>query len=128
MGQELGRLLIVDDDRPFAAELVADGERLGLVVKAVHDSSTFEATLQSWNPTIIAMDLVMPESDGLELLRICGRLKYRGPLILMSGGFELYLKMAEGIALSQNLRVAGKLPKPFRKNQFAYLLMSLIKP
>ena len=128
---DLGRLLIVDDDRTFAAELVADGERLNLSVMVVHDAESFEQALASWRPTIIAMDLVMPDSDGLELLRICGREEYRGHLILMSGGFELYLKMAEEIARTNKLNVAAKLPKPFRPKpfrpkQFSYLLMSLI--
>jgi DNA-binding response OmpR family regulator len=126
MAYELGRLLIVDDDRSFAAELKVDGERLGLSVKTVHDTSTFEQVLRDWRPSFIAMDLVMPASDGLELLRICARMKYGGSLILMSGGFELYLKMAEEIALANNLKVAAKLPKPFRPKQFSYLLMSLI--
>jgi DNA-binding response OmpR family regulator len=123
---DLGRLLIIDDDRAFAAELAADGERLGLTVMAVHDADSFEDALRQWGPTIIAMDLVMPGSDGLELLRVCGRERYQGHLILMSGGFELYLKMAEEIARTNNLNVVAKLPKPFRPNQFSYLLMSLI--
>jgi DNA-binding response OmpR family regulator len=122
----LGRLLIVDDDQHFAAELKVDGERLGLDVLMVHDTKAFEQVLSEWAPTIIAMDLVMPDSDGLELIRICSRLRYSGHLILMSGGFELYLKMAEQIAVTNNLKVVAKLPKPFRPNQFSYLLMSLI--
>ena len=122
----LGRLLIVDDDQSFAAELKADGEHLGLDVQMVHDTSAFESILQSWTPNIIAMDLVMPESDGLELIRVCGRSGYKGALILMSGGFELYLKMAEEIARTNGLNVAAKLPKPLRPKQFSYLLMSLI--
>ena len=122
----LGRLLIVDDDRSFAADLRADGERLGLDVQMVHETAAFESVLQSWEPTIIAMDLVMPDSDGLELIRICARSKYRGALILMSGGFELYLRMAEEIARTDRLNVVAKLPKPFRPKQFAYLLMSLL--
>jgi len=122
----LGRLLIVDDDPAFAAELKADGERLGLEVRMVHDTSAFENILQAWKPGIVAMDLVMPDSDGLELIRICGRIRYRGDLILMSGGFELYLKMAEEIARTHDLTVVAKLPKPFRPKQFSYLLMSLL--
>ena len=122
----LGRLLIVDDDQSFAAELKADGERLGLDVQMVHDTSAFESVLKTWSPTIIAMDLVMPASDGLELIRVCGRSGYNGALILMSGGFELYLKMAEEMAKTNSLNVVARLTKPFRPKQFSYLLMSLI--
>lgn len=123
---ELGRLLIVEDDRIFAAELVADGARLGLTVKAVHDGTAFERELREWKPTIVATDLVMPGADGLELIRVCVRQEYKGPLILMSGGFELYLKMAEDLAQAHGLRVVAKLTKPFRPKQFSYLLMSLL--
>lgn len=59
-------------------------------------------------------------------MRVSARYNYAGRLILMSGGFELYLKMAGEIAQTHNLDVVAKLPKPFRPKQFAYLLMSLI--
>jgi DNA-binding response OmpR family regulator len=122
----LRRLLIVDDDRVFAAELKADAERLDVEARMVHDTRAFESTLHDWNPDILVMDLVMPDSDGLELIRVCGRSGYRGALVLMSGGFELYLKMAEEIARTNKLNVVAKLPKPFRPKQFSYLLMSLL--
>lgn len=120
------RLLIVDDDRSFARDLAADAERLGLSVEIVHDPINFRPVLISWNPNIIAMDLVMPEADGLELISACARYEFKGPLILMSGGFELYLKMAEQIARTSNLNVVAKLPKPFRPKQFSYLLRTLM--
>ena len=72
------------------------------------------------------MHLVMPDTDGPELLHACARHAIGGQLLLMSGGFELYLSMAEEIATRHGLRVAAKLPKPLRPKQFAYLLMSMI--
>jgi CheY-like chemotaxis protein len=106
--------------------LRTDGVRLGLTVEAVHGPVEFEQVLTSWQPTIIAMDLVMPEADGLELLQISGRCKFPGHLILMTAGYEIYLDWAEQMAAARDLRVAAKLAKTFRPKQFAYLLMSLI--
>ncbi|HEU4825171.1 MAG TPA: response regulator [Dongiaceae bacterium] len=120
------RLLIVDDNRRFAEELRADAERLGLAVEAIHEPDSFAPILSRWKPDIIAMDLVMPDADGLELLRACARHQFGGHLVLMSGGFELYLDMAQEIATRHGLRVAAKLPKPLRPKQFAYVLTALI--
>ena len=124
--QDKIRLLIVEDDLAASAELKRDAERLGLAVEELHDPNAVRDKVASWQPSIIAMDLVMPGTDGLELIRIIAEQKYSGHLVLMSGGYELYLKMAEEMANARGLRVAATLRKPLRPKQFSYLLMTLI--
>jgi len=101
-------------------ELRNDGERLGLSVEMLHDPAEYELVVTRWQPTILALALVMPGADGPELLHECARLKYMGHLVLMSGGFELYLEMAEKIAITYCLQVTAKLTKPFRPKQLSY--------
>jgi DNA-binding response OmpR family regulator len=126
MMQDKIRLLIVEDDLRVSAELRHEAERLGLTVEELSDPAWVRDKVASWKPSIIAMDLVMPGTDGLELIGIIAEQKYSGHLILMSGGFELYLKMAEEMANARGLRVAATLTKPLRPKQFSYLLMTLI--
>lgn len=68
----------------------------------------------------------MPGTDGLELVRSAAAQKYPGQPILMTGGHDLYLKMAEDLARAHELRVAAALTKPFRRKRFSFILMTLI--
>jgi DNA-binding response OmpR family regulator len=65
----LGRLLIVDDDPAVAAllmKIATDGGHGAMVGKS---NDGFESLVVQWQPTIIALDIIMPRRDGLELLR-----------------------------------------------------------
>ena len=62
------RLLILDDD-------LAIGQTIGLIAESVnvrsHITSSpdeFFRQIEEWNPTDLAIDLVMPEMDGVQVL------------------------------------------------------------
>lgn len=125
MSAELGRLLIVEDEQDFARFLTHVATEVGYAARAVLHSPDFEFELSAWNPTVVFLDIFMPDRDGLELLVALQRRAYEGHLVMMSGADPLYLNMAAASAKVRGLRLAGVLAKPCRKQAVQDLLKKL---
>jgi len=125
MSTELGRLLIVDDEPDIARIAKMMAMDIGYVARVVERSADFEPILSEWRPTVILLDIIMPERDGLELLGALQQHDFRGPLIMMSGADPIYLNMAAASAKARGLNLAHTLSKPFRKEQLQSLLQGL---
>jgi PAS domain S-box-containing protein len=63
------RVLIVDDNRDAAGSLGVLVELLGSDVKVVYDGATALATLPSYQPSLVLLDIGMPQMDGYEVAR-----------------------------------------------------------
>jgi two-component system response regulator RegA len=63
------RLLLVDDDVPFRSALAAAFARRGHDVVDAGSSAEALARCASWTPDRAVIDLRMPQSSGLDLLR-----------------------------------------------------------
>ncbi len=69
----MGRLVAIVDDEPDILELVSIHlERAGFEVKAFPDASGFLRSLRKRTPDLLVLDLMLPDTDGLE---ICRRMK-----------------------------------------------------
>lgn len=121
------RLLIVEDSTEFARFLEGIATKLGYEVKAVGSLAQFDHAIETWPPSVLMLDIVMPERDGLELLGELERRKYEGRVILMSGADEFYLKMAASSARMRGLNLTAALRKPARREDVEELLASLIE-
>jgi EAL domain-containing protein (putative c-di-GMP-specific phosphodiesterase class I)/FixJ family two-component response regulator len=107
------RLLVIDDDVDVGEFITATAQKLGLPCIA---SSTAAAFLRTLTPdtTLVLMDLMMPEMDGIELLRLLRKQQCKADIILMSGTLKRISEAAEQFAQSIGLTVIGHLQKPFR--------------
>jgi len=117
------RVLVLDDDRD-SGQIVNDAaEGMGIPCFTTTDPITF---LESITPdtTLIFLDLVMPEIDGIELLRILGQRRCSANIVLMSGADKRILETAEEWALSLGLSIAGHLQKPVRLKDLEAMLGS----
>ncbi|HKP23150.1 MAG TPA: response regulator [Dongiaceae bacterium] len=128
MAAEQGRLLIVDDEEAFARFVTAVATGMGYDVRTVMYSHDFEFQLAEWKPTVLFLDVFMPDRDGLELLGLLQKHAYDGQIVMMSGADPLYLNMAAASAKVRGLRLAGILAKPCRKQEIEDLLQQLAGP
>ena len=107
------RILIIDDNPDVCALITAAADHKGIACIVADDADTFLAALTP-DISLILLDLVMPNVDGVELLRMLGEQKCATPIVLMSGVCARILETAVSLAKSLGLTVAGHLRKPFR--------------
>lgn len=116
------RLLIVDDDEAVARTVAALAERAGASARWTRDADAFFATLDEWSPTHVAIDLVMPDTDGVEVLRELAARGCRAAVIISSGASGRLLQAAERSAREHGLAIAGVLGKPLAGAELAAAL------
>jgi EAL domain-containing protein (putative c-di-GMP-specific phosphodiesterase class I)/CheY-like chemotaxis protein len=112
MTDNVNRLLVVDDEPGVVDFIAAAARRFDYAVASTGNASEFLALVESFRPTLILMDLHLPDSDGVELLRMLVARGCRAPILLMSGVDERVLTAAYELGTTHGLSMYGMLPKP----------------
>ncbi|MBD3610213.1 MAG: response regulator [Gammaproteobacteria bacterium] len=104
-------ILVVDDNEMILSLVEEVAELHGYDVRATNNAHDFFSAYDKQEPDIMLVDVVMPEMDGLEVIRRLVQMNSKTPLIIMSG-YD-YVD-SNGISLlAQNLNLLGFLKKPF---------------
>jgi EAL domain-containing protein (putative c-di-GMP-specific phosphodiesterase class I)/CheY-like chemotaxis protein len=117
-----GRLLIFDDDEAVGATLALRVSRMGMETRTVTHVEAFLHELESWAPTHIALDLIMPEMDGVQVIRLLAERRCQAMIIITSGIGSRILDAARRSAEAYDLNIVGVLPKPFNSATLRALL------
>lgn len=116
------RILVLDDD-PTVLEEMSDSLRNSqFVVEAADDAATFFERLSAFDPELVLLDLMMPEQDGVDVLRQLKDANYGGRVVLISGSSAHVLATARRVASGYGLRVEGALAKPFEAKALIALI------
>ena len=106
------KILIIDDEIALCELISAEAEALGLDSVSTTEPAKF-LSLLSPEVTLIVMDLMMPEMDGIELLRKLAQQGCNAGIILMSGVARGILETAQTVGEALGLSIVGHLLKPF---------------
>lgn len=106
------RLLVIDDENDIC-ELIADvADAAGFETRSVNDPAEVESVLLEFRPDAVMLDLMMPGTDGVELLRTLGDPIKGAAIVLMSGHDARVLNSARRLGTAHGLNVVGIQEKP----------------
>lgn len=114
--------MILDDDPDVARIIAFIAQAQGFRVESHHQPADFLEKVARERPSHVALDLVLPGMDGVEVIRQLAAGGCRATVILTSGMGHRILDAARETARERGLQVAGVLAKPFLPQTLRELL------
>jgi len=116
------RILILDDDPAVGQTIQWIAESLGFEAEFVTRPDDFFRLLAQLSPDFITIDLVMPELDGVEIMRLLAERKCVSRIIISSGMGTRVLDAAQRSASEHGLDIVGVIAKPISKEALRLLV------
>ena len=106
------RMLVIDDEEDICEIIAEIGTQRGLDVKTLSNTDNVTDLLTAFAPDFIMLDLMMPGTDGVELLRLLAEHAKDARLCLISGSDTRVLNSARRLGSAHGLDVVAALEKP----------------
>ncbi len=106
------RLLIVDDEPEFGKFVRKVAEEMDFEVRLTTQPKRFKELYGAFDPTVIMLDVVMPETDGIELVKWLAKRHYLGKLLIVTGITPHYADMASTLSAGMGMTSVTALYKP----------------
>ena len=121
------KIVLIDDDRVVGEIVSGIAGAMGIPCSVTRTPDEFFRHIGP-ETGVILLDLVMPEMDGIEILRLLGERNCHARIILMSGINIRVIETAKKLAQSLGLTVIGHLQKPFPIPQLQQMLTASFAP
>ena len=118
------RLLVIDDEPAFCAFVRRVAEAEGFAVTVAADGDAFKRAYVSLQPTVIMLDLVLPDIEGIELLQYLAQQGCPARVFVISGYNPDYPRLAQAVAGGRGLTTVRALSKPIDASQLRAALLS----
>src|SRR5512132_3401717 len=124
VGMQDKRLLICDDEPAFGRFVQNVAEDLGYEVRVTTDGRAFIEAYNSFKPTMIILDMIMPGMDGNEIVLWLAQPKCTAHLIIITGYTPAYAAHDKVLAEYKGLRPVTTLYKPIEVSELRAVLGS----
>ena len=118
------KVLIVDDDKAIVDIVVYHLNHVGFDASGNDKSEEAMASIESFNPDMLVLDIMMPELNGFELLDTIRRSPdyCELPVLMLSAVSD-----KRGIMMAAKLKVSGYIVKPFTPKALIDKLSEIIE-
>ncbi|MDX1491145.1 MAG: EAL domain-containing response regulator [Pseudohongiellaceae bacterium] len=117
------RLLILDDEAEVGRIIGLIAEGAGFEWRSTTQPDEFFDELDTWQPTHLAIDLMMPEMDGVQVMRQLSERGCKCRVVITSGVGSRVMDAAMRSGVEHGLDVRGVVPKPFSALTLRVLLL-----
>lgn len=109
------RILLVDDDDLSRGTIHQMLERAGHEVQSTGSGTEALELFRTHRPALVVTDLIMPDTDGLELIQQLRKLDGEVRILAISGGGRVNAN--EYLSVARKFGAAGILAKPFSNQE-----------
>ena len=117
--------LIVDDEPGIRNFVQHVAESVGMQAVGAVSGSDALSKLKTLSPTIIVMDMQMPNGDGVQLIQGLAGLHIKAKIVIISGADTRLLEVSAEIARQRGLDIGAVLHKPVRFEELRRTLSEL---
>ncbi len=120
--------MLIDDEPAFGRFIAHAAETGGFTAHVTMSAEPFMQKYRELKPEAVALDLGMPQVDGVELLRFLAEEKCSAPVIIISGFDRRVLDSSVRLGSALGLNMVGPLEKPVRLQELLDLLDQIKRP
>lgn len=119
-------VLVLDDNPDAAAALARVAAAAGVRATVLTDSRSFAATFRALTPGAVILDVMMPDQDGIDVLREIAAVAPETPVLLVTGHGEVWARMARDIGGILGLARVEMATKPVSRAAVEAFLASAV--
>jgi len=120
----MARILLTDDDESFRRMLRLTLVRLGHTVDEARDGAEAWEKFQKLPAELVIMDLIMPEKEGLETIRLFRKNRVAVKILAISGGGRVDAR--DMLTVARQFGADAALAKPFSTEDLIEALKPLL--
>jgi len=102
-------------------------EGIGYVVRVAIDSDEFKSAHRAFDPDVIVMETVMPDTDGLEIIDWLGSQASRSHIVIVTGFNPIYAEIAKHRAAETGTLSIDVLTKPVGDRELVAALAGVVQ-